>query len=561
MRLNKIYTAVLLLVLILPILAACGGATGTGQATSAPAGETAAAEGGAGTAAETPEATPAAEETTAAAEMATAAETATTEETTAAETATADETATAAETATADETATAAETATADETATAGETTTAGATATAGGAAAGGATVAPAQIGQELVNAFAGEYEGTVVTMAGPFTGEDETRWNENIAPFEEQTGIDIQYAGSKEFEASISIQVEGGNPPDIVDFPQPGLMANFARSGRVLDVREFINEEWLTQNYNQGYLDTATVEGQNGEILGGVFHRVNGKSLVWYPKAAFDEAGYQVPETWDEMTALMDEIVADGDTPWCIGIQSGAATGWPATDWMEDIMLRTTSLENYDRWVSGDLPFTSPEVKNAAQIMSDIWLNDQYVYGGRQQIVSTDFGASVTPMFAEPEPDCWLHRQGNFIVSFFPEDAEAGVDYDFFYLPPIDPQYGEPVLFAGDLMSAFNDRPEVRAVMQYFTTFDSVKGWVAAGGAISPHKNSDLSAYTNEVDRGVAEIILNATSARFDASDLMPGEVGAGTFWRGMTNYISGSVNLDQAMEEIQAGWNTAGQ
>jgi alpha-glucoside transport system substrate-binding protein len=396
--------------------------------------------------------------------------------------------------------------------------------------------------------------------MLGPFVGPDQEKFEEAIAPFEEATGIDIQYEGTKEFESIINVRVEGGTPPDVADIPQPGLMASFARAGRVQDVSQWINQDWLQENYNQGYLDTATVEGQNGEILGGVFHRVFPKSLVWYPKDDWDEAGYEIPQTWDEMQQLMDDIVADGDTPWCIGIESGTATGWPATDWMEEFMLRTTSLENYDRWTSGELPFTSPEVRNAAQQMADIWFNDEYVYGGRQYIVSTNFGDSVQPMFEDP-PRCWLHKQGNFITSFFPEDAEAGVDYDFFYLPPIDEQYGKPVLFSGDLMTAFNDRPEIRALMQYFTTFDSLKGWVATGGALSPHENADISAYGSDVERKVAEILAGADSVRFDGSDLMPGAVGAGTFWKGMTDWVSGSAELDQALETAQQGWSNVGQ
>jgi len=396
--------------------------------------------------------------------------------------------------------------------------------------------------------------------MIGPFVDQEIAIFENAIKPFEDATGIDIQYEGTQQFESIINVRVEGGTPPDIADFPQPGLMASFAREGRIVDASTFINSEWLAQNYNQGYIDTATVEGQNGEILGGVFQRVNIKSVVWYPKAQFDEAGYTIPETWDDMIALMDEIVADGDTPWCIGIESGTATGWPATDWMEDIMLRTTSLENYDAWTSGELPFTDPAVKNAAQVMSDIWLNPDYVYGGTQQIVSTAFGDSVTPMFQDP-PQCWLHRQGNFITSFFPAEAEAGVDYDFFYLPPIDDQFGKPVLFAGDLMSMFNDRPEVRAVMQYFTSFESIRGWVREGGALSPHNDAELEAYGSDVERKLAEVLSGATSVRFDGSDLMPGAVGAGTFWKGMTDYISGSSNLDQAMEQIQAGWSNVQQ
>ncbi|PDV99721.1 ABC transporter substrate-binding protein [Candidatus Chloroploca asiatica] len=412
-----------------------------------------------------------------------------------------------------------------------------------------------AEISEELVAAFAGEYSGTSVTMTGPFTDQDAVNFNNAIREFEELTGIDIQYEGSKEFETSISIRVDGGNPPDIADFPQPGLLANFVRDGKVIDVGQFVSADWLSQNYNQSWLDMATMESPSGPITAGIWQRVNGKSLVWYPRAQFEAADYTIPTTWDELLALTDEIAADGDPAWCVGIESGTATGWPATDWMEEIMLRTTSLENYDRWVTGDLTFSSPEVKAAAEKMAEIWFNDEYVYGGRAAIVTTGFGDSPLPMFQTP-PGCWLHKQGNFITSFFPSTAEAGVDFDFFYLPSIDPAYGDPVLVAGDLMAMFNDRPEVRAVMSYFSSGASLQNWLQSGGAISPHNDSDLSWYANDIERGVGEIILNATSLRFDASDLMPGQVGAGSFWTGMTDFVAGTVDLDTAMREIDAAW-----
>jgi alpha-glucoside transport system substrate-binding protein len=416
-----------------------------------------------------------------------------------------------------------------------------------------------ANISQELADAFAGKLTGAKVSMTGPFVDADANKFNDAVKEFEDKTGIDIQYEGSKEFEATISARVDGGNPPDIADFPQPGLAASFAKSGKIIDVNQYIKADWLKQNYTQSYLDIAMLDGPSGKINAGVWHRAFPKSLVWYPKQAFDDAGYKIPTTWDEMTALMDQIVADGDTPWCIGIESGAATGWPATDWTEETMLRTTSLENYDKWTRGELPFTDPVVKTAVQKWSDIWLNDKYVYGGRAKIVTTAFGDAPAPMFEKPDPKCWLHKQGSFITSFFPQDAVAGTDYAVFYLPPIDPQYGKPVLFSGDLMVAFADRPEVRAVLSYFSTGASVENWVKAGGATSPHKDSSLDWYSNEIDRSVADILLQAESVRFDGSDLMPGVVGAGTFWKGMTDYVAGTVELDQALEEIQSGWANA--
>lgn len=419
----------------------------------------------------------------------------------------------------------------------------------------GGADFDLGDYGSYLEAANAGEYSGTTVSMTGPFVGDEIVKFDNSMASFEEATGIDIQYEGSQEFEAAIGIRVEGGDAPDIVDFPQPGLLGTFVATGDVVDLSQYLSRDKLKETYNESWIDMGVMEGPDGEILAGIWQRVNGKSLVWYPKAAFDAAGYEIPTTWDAMLALGDQIKADGDAPWCVGIESGAATGWAATDWMEEVMLRTTSLENYDKWVAGELPFTSPEVKHALEVLSDLWLTEGNVYGGQAAIVTTSFGDAPLPMFEDP-PKCWLHKQGNFITSFFPEGAVPGVDYDFFYLPGIDPAYGEPVLVAGDIMAQFNDRPEVRAVMEYFTTGASVEVWVKSGGAIVPHSDSSLDWYTNDIDRGVAEIILNASSMRFDASDLMPGEVGAGSFWTGMTDYFSGSVTIDEALEAIDASW-----
>jgi len=402
---------------------------------------------------------------------------------------------------------------------------------------------------------MAGKFKGTKVKMFGPFTDADQVKFENSIKSFEEKTGIDIQYEGSKEFEATISIRVDGGNAPDIADFPQPGLLGTFAKKGKVIDVTKFLDPAKLKANYNQSWLDMANMEGPNGKLMAGIWNRSNVKSLVWYNKKEFDKAGYKVPKTWDEMVALSKQIAKDGDKAWSIGIESGAATGWAATDWVEDIMLRTTTPENYDKWVKGELPFTSDEVKNAVKKMSEIWLDDEIVYGGRKSIVTTSFGDAAKPLFTNPAK-AWLHRQGNFITSFFPTGLKAGTDYDWFYMPPIDPQYGNPVLVAGDIYAMFNDRPEVRAVMEYFTTGESIKTWIQSGGVIAPMNDASLDWYSSDLDRRMAKLVQEAKTIRFDGSDLMPGSVGAGTFWKGMTDYVSGTVDLDGAMQEIQKGW-----
>ena len=155
--------------------------------------------------------------------------------------------------------------------------------------------------GQELANAYAGMYSGKVVTMAGPFTDQDEVIFNDSIKGFEDMTGIDIQYTGSKEFEANINIRLDGGDRPDIVDYPQPGLLQYAVSKCYAIDMTTLINPDWIKTNYSDAWQELGTMEGPNGPIVAGIWARANGKSFVFYPKKAFDAAGYTVPTTWEE--------------------------------------------------------------------------------------------------------------------------------------------------------------------------------------------------------------------------------------------------------------------
>ncbi|HEX9987109.1 MAG TPA: ABC transporter substrate-binding protein [Chloroflexia bacterium] len=391
---------------------------------------------------------------------------------------------------------------------------------------------------------------GKKVTIFGVAADEQARLFDQEFAPFEERTGIDVVYEGNKDFETLILVRVEGNNAPDIAQFAQPGLLADFVRKGKVIDLNTFMEPGYLEKQYSKTFLDLATVDGK----MAGLWHNNDVKSLVWYPKDDFDAKGYKVPTTWDEMLALSDKIVADGGTPWCIGIESAGATGWVGTDWVEDIMLRTTTPENYDKWTRGELKFNSPEVKNAFQKMADIWLKEGYVYGGTPSILTTAFGDSPTPMFDNP-PKCWLHRQASFITNFFPKDAVVGKDIAYFYLPPIDPQYGKPVLGSGSISAMFNDRPEVQEVMKFLATGESMKVEAQAGVGVAPQKDADPSWYPNEATRGFGTILQEATTFRFDGSDLMPGAVGAGSFWKGIVDYVGGA-DLDTVLNTIDASW-----
>jgi alpha-glucoside transport system substrate-binding protein len=375
-------------------------------------------------------------------------------------------------------------------------------------------------------------YAGTTVSIFGPAADEQARLFQNAFTEFTERTGIEVVYEGNRDFETLVVVRVEGGNAPDIGQFAQPGLAADFVAKGQVVDLNTVFEPGYLEQQYSQGLLDMATMDG----IMAGIWHNADVKSLVWYPKPEFEAAGYEIPTTWDELIALSDQIVADGGTPWCIGIESAGATGWPGTDWIEDVMLRTTTPENYDAWTRGELKFDSPEVRRAFEIVGDIWFKEGYVYGGVASILTTYFGDAPLPMFEE-EPACWLHRQASFITNEFPADVEVGVDVDYFYLPPIDEEFGSPVLGSGSLSVMLNDRPEVREVMKFLATGESMRVEAEAGVAVAPHNDADPTWYPSAATAGFAEILQNATTFRFDGSDLMPGAVGSGSFWTGIVN------------------------
>ncbi len=397
-----------------------------------------------------------------------------------------------------------------------------------------------------------GDLAGRTVTVLGAIIDQDAERFIESMKPFEEATGIEVVYEGSGDFEQLVTLRVEGGNPPDVVMFPQPGLMADLAREGHLVDLADIIDVGGLEDNYSEAWIDLGTVD----DTLYGVWYRASMKSLVWYPVPEFEERGYTIPETWDEMIALSDQMVADGLIPWAIGMESATATGWVGTDWIEDIMLRTAGPEKYDQWVAGELPFNSPEVRRAFEIAGEIFFNPDYVLGGTTAILTSPFGDSPLPLFEDP-PGAYLHRQASFIAGFFPDNVQEDLEshVNAFYLPPIDEEQGRPVLGAGDVFAVTNDKPEVVAFLEYLATAEAAKYWAGAGGFLSPNGSVPLDWYPDEITRTQAEILTTADVFRFDASDLMPGVVGAGSFWTEIVNWVSGQ-DLDTTLNNIDATW-----
>ena len=388
------------------------------------------------------------------------------------------------------------------------------------------------------------------VRILGSITGEGETTIAEVLAPFEAATGIDAIYEGTDQFATVLATRLAAGNPPDIALFPQPGLMADLARSGDVVPLDEFLSDAQLSAAYDRNWLELASVNDRPY----GLWARASVKSLIWYSPPAFAAAGYEVPNTWEELQSLSDRMVANGNIPWCIGLESGAASGWPGTDWVEEFVLRQSGPQVYDRWVQGEIAFSDPAIASAFAQFGELVRNNQLVLGGAVGAIGTPFGDSPAALFDDP-PGCYMHRQASFISTFFPERIQAGQDVGVFLFPGIDPDYGNPVLVSGEQFALLNDTPSSRALMTYFTARQPHSLWTNAEGFVSPHRQISADSYTNPNTRKQAEILSRADILRFDGSDLMPGEVGTGSFWSGIIDLASGT-DLDTVLSEIDRSW-----
>jgi alpha-glucoside transport system substrate-binding protein len=375
----------------------------------------------------------------------------------------------------------------------------------------------------------------------------------ESWKQFEDCTGITIKYEGSAEFEAQLPVRVEGGDAPDITFVPQPGLLARFANAGK-LKPASAETKAMAEKNYSPDWLKYATVNGTfYGAPLG-----ANVKSFVWYSPKTFKEKGWQVPTTWADLLALSDKIAATGEKPWCAGIESGDATGWPATDWIEDLMLRTVAPEVYDQWTTHSIPFNDPAVVNALNEAGKILKNPKYVnggYGDVKSIAATSFQEAGLPIL---QGKCALHRQASFYANQWPQGTKVSEDGDVyaFYFPSIDPAKGKPVLGGGEFVVSFADRPEVQKVQTYLASAEYANGRAKLGNNVSANKGLDVSNVPNPIDKLSVQILQDPNTVfRFDGSDLMPAAVGAGTFWKGMIEWINGK-DTAAALAQIESTW-----
>jgi alpha-glucoside transport system substrate-binding protein len=388
------------------------------------------------------------------------------------------------------------------------------------------------------------------------FTGDQFDAFKATVEPYAKSQGITIKWSPSSNFNQLINTRVQGNNLPDIAMFPQPGILKGLAAKGKLTPLDGILDVPRLKNSMTAGTLDAGTVNGK----LYGLLVSMNVKSLVFYPKQAFTDAGYTAPKSIPELLSLTQKIKASGKTPWCLGIESGAATGWPATDWFEDLILHQQGIAKYNQWVNHDIKLESPQVKEAASVFSQIAFTEGNVLGGRKSIASNNYNTAANPMFRTP-PGCYMYKQGNFVAAKggFPDAVLAKIDQrvGVFGFPPETPGGDDPVLGGGDMAALFSSNNQAaKTILRYMSTKDFGVSDAALGNYISPHRDFDLSNYPNQVVKDVANIAYKSTAFAFDGSDQMPGAVGSGSFWKDMTSWISGQQSEDQALQGIDQSW-----
>ncbi|MCH7231136.1 ABC transporter substrate-binding protein [Glycomyces sp. L485] len=392
-----------------------------------------------------------------------------------------------------------------------------------------------------------GSFDGETVSILGSIRDAEADEMVEAWSFFEECTGITIDYEGSGEFESDMKVRVDGGNAPDIALFPQPGLMENFADD--LVPASDEVNS-LATEGWSEDWLQYGTID----DTFYAPPNSGNAKSFIWYSPSFFADAGYEVPATWDELISLSDQIAADGVMPWCVGFESGGATGWPGTDWIEDIVLRE-GTDLYDQWVNHEIPFNDPQIVAAIEKAGEVLLNEDYIYGGTDTISSTPFQEGG---YAILDGECAMHRQASFYGAMWPGGTTVAEDGDVFaFRFPESNEGDNTMLVGGEFVAAFNDSEAVEATRQFLASELYHNTRLQTGPWSTAHQGVDPANATTPINEFATEILTDpAVTVRFDGSDLMPGEVGASSFWTGMVQWVDGEKTSEQVADDIENSW-----
>ncbi|MCD2498935.1 MULTISPECIES: ABC transporter substrate-binding protein [Microbacterium] len=398
------------------------------------------------------------------------------------------------------------------------------------------------------------------VRISGGITGTEADDLNASFEQFTKDTGITVEYTGDKSFEGNIVTKVTGGDAPDIAIVPQPGLLKTLVETGKVQPAPEAVSKA-VDENWSKDWKNYGTFD----DTFYAAPMLANLKGYVWYSPAKFKEWGVEVPKTWDEMMTLTKTIQEKTSTaPWCAGFASGDASGWPGTDWIEDLVLRQAGPDVYDKWVAGDVKFTDPEIEKAFDAVGTILKDPNYVNAGFGDVKSINSTAFADVAAKVADGSCALTHQASFLSANFldvknaagetPTVAPDGDVYAF--IMPGMTDGALQVEGGGEFVAGFSDDESTQKVLEFMASPEFADARVKLGGVISANKNADPSLASSEFLQDAMKIMQDdSTVFRFDASDLMPSTVGSGSFWKGMVDWIDGK-DTKTVLSDIQAGY-----
>jgi alpha-glucoside transport system substrate-binding protein len=411
-------------------------------------------------------------------------------------------------------------------------------------------------------------YNGLKVSFQTQWIGGEGEGFAAAIADFVKATGIAVQIDSiGSSHETVLKTRIDGGSPPDMAVLAQPTGVLAYAADGKLIDVASFMNVDKLKAEF-----PTTIGLITEGDKIWGVPTKADVKSMIWYPVKAFAAKGYTVPATWDELITLADKIVADGaGFPFCASAGGpGTATGWQLTDWVEEILLKTEDPSVTAGWIDHSIPFTDPRIKAAFDRVGSLLFKEGYVEGGGTAIVNNAMTTVMDPMFNgdTATPGCWMQKIPVWYgPDFFPDKRVNGGDSKYtigedgdigiFPFPTISEQY-KGAEGSADTIMVLVDRPEVRAFAEFLATPEGLKNWITGKGVLSPNVTTPDEWYANNYKLKVAnDIASSATAIAFDASDLMPPTVGAGSFWTEISAWASSNgANTDATLQAIDASW-----
>ncbi len=402
---------------------------------------------------------------------------------------------------------------------------------------------------------------GGSVSVIGVWSGDELASFQKVLAPFEQQTGITVNFESSRDQDAILTTRVAAGNPPDLAAAPSPTLLTRFAQQNKVVPLENIVDMNTLKSQYDKSWIDLGTVNGH----LVQVFSWASPKGFIWYNPKTWQQKGYTVPKTWDEFMTLQQKMKSNGDTPWCLAVESGAASGWAGSDIEKEIALSQLGPSDYDKWWGGKLKWSSSQVKqNWTTFGSLLGPNDGNVYGGANFIINTNFGDVGTPMFQSP-PKCMMLNQASFITSFFTKanpSLQPGTDFTFFPMPDASSKFPGSRVVAGDAWSIFHDTPQARALIRYLVTPEAQAIWakIPSSGKISPNKKVPVSDYPDPISQQIAQATLSTKIAKYDAGDLMPSDMKT-AYWGGILDFIKDQSKLDSILAKLDSVQATAYQ